>query len=55
MSITVFILKMIRCEICRRKLEELENFEIKVYHMWMEHQKILDDKEIDGFFHKCEI
>jgi hypothetical protein len=38
------------------KLEELENFEMKVYHMWMEHhQKIMNDKEIDSFFHKCEI
>jgi hypothetical protein len=31
-----------------------EHFEIRIHHLWREHQKIIDDAEIDRFFHKCE-
>jgi hypothetical protein len=26
----------------------------RIHHLWREHQKIIDDAEIDRFFHKCE-
>ena len=47
--------KMIQCEICSQKLEEIQNFEIRVYHLWKEHQQVATDQEIDSFFHNCEV
>jgi hypothetical protein len=54
MTKTLLFSKMIQCQICREKLEEMQNFEIMVYHLWKEHQKISNDQEIGNFFRQCE-
>jgi hypothetical protein len=39
--------KTVECSICKQKLEEIQGFDIRLYHVWKEHKEIVVNTEKD--------